>query len=269
MKHTILIIIIFWLAWQTGLSQNQYETKIPNIRKVLIEKIPGTLLIKQSQNNVFKIETDKEPSAMVEDERARGLKPVTSSYDNTGLGLALIQSGSNVTISGPNQFDATGNYTIFLPPEVEVSVDLTNPFSGQFVDIRGLKNSLEVKTLSGDIKFSNITGPTVFHSISGNIEGSFSDLNQEAPSSIISISGLIDVAMPSNTKAEVKLMSVSGKIYSGFEIEKEKPNKNKDPRARDLAQISGIGQKTSGKINGGGTSLILQSISGNIYFRNK
>lgn len=269
MKHTIIVIIAFWLAWQTGLSQNQYETEIPNIRKVLIERIPGTLLIQQSKENIFRIESDKEPQMEVQDERARGLKPVTGNYDNTGLGLALIQSGSNVTISGPSRLDSDGNYTLFLPPEVEVSVDFANPFSGELVEIRGIKNPLEVKTLSGDIKFSNITGPTVFHSISGDIEGSFSALSQEAPSSIISISGLIDVAMPTNTSAEVKLMSVSGKIYSGFEIEKENAQKNKDPRAGDLSQISGIGQKTSGKINGGGTSLILQSISGNIYFRNK
>jgi lia operon protein LiaG len=268
MKTIIFISLAFWLAIQVGQAQKHYEKGISNVKKVLIEKIPGKLLIKQSTDNLFRIETDKKPEP-VEDDRAEGLKPVTGNYDNTGLGLALIQAGSNVTISGPNKFEVNGNYTIYLPPNVEVSVDFANPFSGESVEITGLSNPIEAKTLFGKIKFSNITGPAVFHSISGDIEGSFSTFSQEAPSSITSVSGLIDIALPNATPAEVSLVSVSGKIYTGFDIEREKSEKKDDGRAKNLSQISGIGQRTNGNINGGGTRLMIQSISGNIYLRNK
>ncbi|WP_291859563.1 hypothetical protein [Marinilabilia sp.] len=268
MKTIIIAFITVWILSQTGQAQTHYEKEIPDVKKVLIEKIPGKLIIKQSPDNVFRIETDKQPE-IVEDERAKGLSPVSGNYDNTGLGLALIQSGSNVTISGPNQFNNDGDYTLFIPGEVAVSVDLANPFSGKMVEITGLNNPLEVKTIGGQIKFTDISGPAIFHSISGDIEGTFSTLSQKAPSSITCVSGLIDIALPGNTPAELSMMSVSGKIYSDFNIEREASGKNQDSRAKNLSEITGIGQKTNGKINGGGTKLILQSISGNIYIRNK
>lgn len=268
MKTIIIAFVTVWMVCQTGQTQTHYEKEIADVKKVLIENIPGKLIIKQSTDYLFRIEAYKQPE-IVEDKRAKGLSPVSGNYDNTDLGLALIQSGSNVTISGPNQFDNDGDYTLFIPGDVAVSVDLTNPFSGNQVEIKGLNNPLEVKTIGGQIKFSDISGPAIFHSISGDIEGSFSTLSQKAPSSITCVSGLIDIALPDDTPAELSLMSVSGKIYSDFKIEKEASEKNKDSRAKIFFESTGMGHKTNGKINGGGTKLILQSISGNIYIRNK
>jgi hypothetical protein len=268
MKTTIIVVIAFLVGSYSAQSQSQFEKELKDVKKVLIEQIPGTILIKQSTDSFIRIETDREVPK-VSDKRAEGLKPLNSSVDNTGLGLALLQSGSNVTLTASSQFDNDYHYTIYIPQDIEVSANFSSPFAGKEIEIQGLSNALEVKTLAADVKFESITGPTVFHSISGDIEGSFSTLSQEAPSSITSVSGLIDIAMPSSTGADLSLKSISGKIYTGFDIKLKKEASANDGRAKGLPQIGGMGNETEGSINGGGVSLSLQSISGNIYLRNK
>ena len=269
MKTTIMALIAFLLASFSASSQSTtFKKELKEVKKVLIEQIPGTNLIKQSEDNLLRIETDREVPA-VNDKRAEGLKPVQGNIDNTGMGLSLLQSGTNITLTASAQFDNGHHYTLYIPRKVEISVNYSSPFSGKKIEIHGLSNPIEIKTLAADVKFEAITGPAVFHSISGNIEGIFSTLSQEAPSSITSVSGIIDIGLPRSTKAGLSLKSISGKIYTGFDIKLKQAASSKDQRAKGLPQIGGMGNETEGTINGGGVSLSLQSISGNIYLRDK
>jgi lia operon protein LiaG len=273
MKTIILAIIAFFLTNYLCQGQAKFEKEIQDVKKILIESIPGTILLKQSTNNILRIESDKinNNKPPIEDERAKGLKPLNSNFDNTGLGLGLVKSGNNITISGNSLFgkEKDGNYTIYLPAQTDISVNYASPFSGDLVKIEDLSNPIEVKTLAADISFANITGPAVFHSISGNIEGVFGTVNQEAPSSFTCVSGFIDIALPSSTGIDVNLKSISGKIYSGFDIKRKEETVNKDKKASGMNQIGGMIQQTEGLINEGGVKLSLLSISGNIYIRQK
>jgi hypothetical protein len=273
MKTVILAIIAFLLTNYICQAQAKFEKEIQDVKKIFIESIPGTILLKQSPNNILRIESDriKDNKPPVEDERAKGLKPLNSNIDNTGLGLGFVKSGNNITISGNSLLgkEKDGNYTIYLPAQTDISVNYASPFSGDLVKMENLSNPIDVKTLSADITFTNITGPAIFHSISGNIEGIFSTVNQEAPSSFSCVSGFIDIALPPSTNADISLKSISGKIYSGFDIKRKEEPKNKDKRASGMYQIGGIAQKADGLINEGGVKLSLLSISGNIYIRQK
>ncbi|PWE01011.1 DUF4097 family beta strand repeat-containing protein [Marinilabilia rubra] len=268
MKTTIIVAIAFLVASYSAQSQSYFEKELKDVRKILIEQIPGTILIKQSEDNSIRIETDREVPKE-EDERAEGLRPVNGNIDNTGLGLSLLQSGTNITLTASFQFDNDYHYTVHIPGNLAVSANYTSPFAGKEIDIQSLSNAIEVKTLAADVKFEAITGPAVFHSISGDIEGTFSALSQEAPSSITSVSGLIDIALPPSTGANISLKSITGKIYTGFDITLKKQASASDGRAKGLPQIGGMASETEGSINGGGVNLSIQNISGNIYLRDK
>ena len=99
--------------------------------------------------------------------------------------------------------------------------------------------------------------------MSGPISIVFSSVNQLAPITITSYSAEIDVAMPSNTKANLKLSSLNGDVYTDFDI------KFKDEKeTRGLRYIGG-GSNISGTINGGGVNIMLKALSDNIYLRKK
>ena len=69
-----------------------------------------------------------------------------------------------------------------------------------------------------------------------------------------SISGFIDLSVPSNKQALLEFSTISGRMYSNHEIALNK-------------QHSGIPLKISEKLNNGGDPINLETISGDIYFR--
>ena len=97
--------------------------------------------------------------------------------------------------------------------------------------------NLEVKTISGNIEVTNLE----------------SEMNLE------SISGDVDLTLAQNIKADIEMSTISGEIYS---------NMNLDYGDEEtLHRIGGI--EISSKLNGGGISIDLETISGDILLRKK
>jgi len=68
------------------------------------------------------------------------------------------------------------------------------------------------------------------------------------------VSGFIDIVVPSEAKADIKLGTISGTIYSNHEFALNQKRRAFFP-------------KVSEKLNGGGRSIDLETVSGNIYVR--
>lgn len=90
--------------------------------------------------------------------------------------------------------------------------------------------------------------------ISGNIilEGPRSDIYAR------SVSGFVDLSWPESVPAEISLETVSGEAYSNLETVNYLNRRDEPAR---------VGYKLRGRISGGGPSLLLESVSGNIYLR--
>jgi hypothetical protein len=71
-----------------------------------------------------------------------------------------------------------------------------------------------------------------------------------------SISGYIDLAITPDRKAEVKMHTISGTMYSNLELQSS---------GKSLRHVGG--GSLSADLNGGGKRIDLQTISGNIFFR--
>jgi hypothetical protein len=69
-----------------------------------------------------------------------------------------------------------------------------------------------------------------------------------------SISGYIDLAVPANKHADLDFSTISGRMYSNHELALSKMH-------------SGIPLKISEKLNSGGDPIMLETISGDIFFR--
>jgi hypothetical protein len=69
-----------------------------------------------------------------------------------------------------------------------------------------------------------------------------------------SISGYIDLAVPSDKKADIEFSTISGTMYSNHELALNNLH-------------SGIPLKINEKLNNGGSPIILETISGDIFFR--
>ena len=191
-------------------------------------------------------------------EKAKGLKPLSAAgVDNTGIGLSVVQDGSTITIVGTSRSADESKYTIYLPKSLNVRVDYHNWQAGDLT-IKGMAGQVEAKAFSNDLELIDVTGPIVAHTLSSNLNVKFTTLAQAAPSSLSSTSGDIEVTLPAATKGTFNMSTISGGVYTDMDFDLGQSDKN-------VQRIGGT--KSTGKLNGGGVEVRLQTISGNIYVR--
>ena len=87
------------------------------------------------------------------------------------------------------------------------------------------------------------------------INGNITIVGNTAEIRAKSISGYIDLAISPDRKADLKMHTISGTMYSNIEL----------PASRRIKQVGG-GSVTA-ELNNGGKPIVLETISGNIFFR--
>lgn len=264
MKHivkTTLALIGIFLFSSHAISQ-EFKTDINGIEVISINNLFGKIDIKESNNTQLVISV-KNMEDIKTPEKAKGLKPISpNGEDNTKLALNVSSKGSVFQITGTDKRSSEAEYLFEIPKGVSIKVDYNNAFTNGSIDIKGFSSEIEINTLNDDINLSNVTGPLVLHSINGNISVDFSTVNQISPISITAINGEIDLNMPANTKANLNLSTMHGEVYTNFDIDFKKDEKE------GLKYIGG-GNAIDGKINSGGVEINLKNINENIYLRKK
>ena len=222
---------------------------INGINKIEIEGTSGTEIIFTTTNRSRKTS-----------ERAEGLKAVGSwgLEDNSGIGLSVVENGGNIEVDQISK-NSNARYVVKVPKNVMISYSHNTPY-GSKLQVRNVESEIEISTNHNSVYLENITGPLTVTTVHGKIEAIFTSLNQSSPTSINSEHGLVDISVPSTTKADLRMSSQWGEIFTDMEIEFDRSDS-------DLRKLSST--KISGKLNGGGVSLQLNSTHNNIYLRKK
>lgn len=260
----LLAISIIPLLSISQENKFEYTPKVKN--RVEIVNLLGEISLKNANGNTIIIESDFN---MEKPERAEGLKLLGTMEDNTNLGINVSEENGVVTITGVTRQVKDYKFTISIPQGISASIDYHSPFASSDINVDSYNGSLEIKTLSANVKLTKCTGPFTVNTISGNVDIIFDSVDQNEPSSLASVSGAIDVTVPASSKATFGINNLTGSVYNNLDLQSDKnENKDKDERAKGLAAIK-HNNKNSYTLNGGGQKILLSSISGNIYLRKK
>ncbi len=264
MKRVFLWITVFAFPVFVMGQVKKYEY-IPKVKnKIEIKNLLGEISLQNAAGNALVVESDFN---MERPERAEGLKLLGTLEDNTGLGINVSEENGIVSIQGITRQVRDHRYKISVPAGIAVSLDYNSPFANGDIAVDSYRGSLEVNTLSANVKLTNSSGPFAINSISGNVEVSFSQINQNQPTSLASVSGLIDVSVPDAEKATFEISTITGNVYNNLDLKGLSAN-DKDKRAADLKTVKQSGDTTY-TLNGGGQKVYLKAISGNIYLRKR
>jgi len=178
--------------------------------------------------------------------------------------ITAKENDNNVSINA-NSPNRDVPLTIRIPQDVKLKVVKTN---GEMVKIDNVKGELEVSNTNGNILLTNIAGSVVANTTNGNITTSFSSVNAQATMAFTTFNGNVRVDFPAGMKANLKLNSERGEIYTDFDIDID----NSHPQANSTSKEKGIYKisKTNtiyGKINGGGPEIFMKTYNGNIYIK--
>jgi len=253
MKISFITILIF--VTTAFLPAQEYKVPVQNTKdgKIIIKDFTGELPIEGYNGNEIIITSTAESFAPPE--KAKGLKAIyPGGTDNSGIGLAVEKDGNQVSVTCLLPFTRKGNYTMKVPDNLAIQLESSCERSNS-VSVVNMKNEIDIKNCH-DIELSNVTGPLVLSTISGNIDITFGSISSDKPFSVNSISGDIDITLPVKTATDLELRTITGGFYSDFDL---------TSTDNDLKRIGG--NKLNFPLNGGGFKFSIVTVSGNIYLR--
>lgn len=256
MKKTGLITTIITFFVLTGVYAQEYKLKVSGNKTLKIIEVNKVNVEGYDGNEIIFTTVEGKSSRP---ERAEGLTAIGAMglVDNTGIGLSVKESGEVIEVQ-PMSKRSGGRYLIKVPSNVKINYEHSSSYGSKF-NVKNVSSELEISTNHNGIMLEDVTGPMTINTVHGKIEVAFISVNQSNPISIVSVHGLIDVSIPSTTKANIRMSSGWGELYTDLDIKF-------DQSADELRSNS---MKVSGKLNGGGVTIDLSTSHSNIYLRQK
>ncbi|HKK45304.1 MAG TPA: DUF4097 family beta strand repeat-containing protein [Balneolaceae bacterium] len=253
---SLLAALLLSVAFQAARAQS-FEYNLGNSSNKAVE-----FSISRSQISVEGYSGDKvvikNNDYQAPPERAKGLHPLYGGgEDNTGIGLSVENDDGVLKVVQASSNG--GDFVVKIPNKVRISIEQVNWGGGGDISVKNHDGEIEIKSKTSDINLRNVTGPVIASSTSGDADITFSSVSKANPTSISLVSGYIDITMPASTKANLKLSSISGEIYTNMDIATSGDKK-------DMMRLGG-GHEIDGSLNGGGVEMDLKSVSGDIYLR--
>ncbi len=270
MKALMLLAAV--LGWADGMAaQAANERLAMSFRD---PSRPGTVKVSVAYSSIrVKGYAGKEVS--VETERS---KEPEESERGTGEGTQglrrLNARGASITIEEENNVITVSagtsgrreNLLLMVPLKTGLKLQTAN---GRQIAVEGVDGEMELSATNGDIVLTDVGGSIVAHSMNGRIMAKLKRVDEGKPMSFSAYNGRIDVTLPAALKANLKMQTRNGEVYSDFDVQmmpdavvREEGEGKREGKRRLKYEAMSVGQ-----INGGGPDYTFKSYNGSIYIR--
>ncbi len=195
-------------------------------------------------------------------DKAAGMKLIPV----VGTGLEIEEEDNVVTISSESWKQAV-DLVIQVPSASNLELSSTN--DGDIV-VENVSGTIEVGNVNGSNTLRNVSGNVVAHTVNGEILVQLSRVTPDKPMSFSTMNGDIDVTLPADVKASVRMKTQQGDIYSDFDVTlkpaTQKPAEEAVKSGKGKYRIS-FDRFLTGAVNGGGPEFTFNTFNGDIYIR--
>jgi hypothetical protein len=137
--------------------------------------------------------------------------------------------------------------------------------NGREISVEDVEGELEISNLNGAIVLKNVGGSVVAHSMNGSVMAVVTRVTPEAPMSFTSMNGSVDVTLPTGIKANLKLRSDQGDVFTDFDFQVT-PAPSGGVRKGGRFSID-VNRSVYGTVNGGGPDVELRTFHGTVILR--
>src|SRR5262249_9446573 len=191
--------------------------------------------------------------------RDRGVPPGLRRID-TNPGLAIEEENNVMTVTNMRN---SGNLDIQVPARTNLNLRTVN---GGNIEVEGVEGEIEVTNTNGNVLLNNVAGSVVAHATNGRVVATLRDVTPNKPMSFTSMNANLDITLPSNVKANLKMRTDNGATYSDFDIQLRPTAPTVDDTRNQGGRFRIQTDRTiNGTINGGGPDFDLRTLNGNIY----
>ncbi|HUR60534.1 MAG TPA: DUF4097 family beta strand repeat-containing protein [Opitutaceae bacterium] len=181
--------------------------KNPGTLKIQLAR--GELRIKGADVQEITVKTDAKP---VRTQRKDGLRVLTAS-----TGFSLVEKDNVVTLDtlAEGWTGSGADFSLTVPRSTNIVV--TNSWGGGDVRITDISGDIEVECTHGQVQLDALSGGALVTTMNGEIRASFAQLQEKKPLSFTSMNGEVQLRLPVETKANIRLRTQNGSILTDFD----------------------------------------------------
>jgi DUF4097 and DUF4098 domain-containing protein YvlB len=197
--------------------------------------------------------------------RADGLKKLELPGNS---GLDVVEDNNLVTIK-TSPMGTGADLVVTVPKHTSLKLKCLN---GGDIVVEQVDGEIDADNLNGKVTMKNVSGSVVAHSLNGSVTASLDRVDASKPMSFSTMNGDIDVTLPDSLKANVRMKTDNGEIYSDFDVNLSRGDNVKPTEAGrqpDGTYRIRFDHTLKGTINGGGPEFQFTSFNGQIYIRRK
>ena len=156
-------------------------------------------------------------------------------------------------------------HDILITVPADTSLHLTSTHGSLIAE--GIHGEIEASSTNGEIRLTGISGTVVADTTNGSIKVTMDRVDPGKPIAFSTTNGNVDVTLPADLKANLKLRSFHGEIWSDFEMKLtggQPATASGGANGRFRVEFN---RTMYGTINGGGTEASFSSVNGKIMIR--
>lgn len=194
------------------------------------------------------------------DRAATGMRRLSG---NGGLNVTVREKNNSVTIGSDMPMKSV-NLDVKIPQNI-TNLKLSS-VNGRSITVTNVNGNIEINGTNGSILLNDVSGSVVATTINGNIKGTLKNVDARSPLAFTTLNGNVDITFPANLRANPKLKTDHGNVYTDFDVVTNEQKKVETTHKDGMYRIS-IDDTIYGKIDGGGPELLMKTMNGNIYLR--
>jgi hypothetical protein len=179
-------------------------------------------------------------------------------------GFRISEEGNRVKVSAdsPNR---SMTFEIEAPARTNLKLSTVN---GGEILVENIEGEIEVSNTNGGITLNNVGGSVNAGTTNGSVRATMTRVTAERTMAFTSLNGAVDVTLPPATRANLRMRSDNGDVFSDFDVQLA-PSAPVVQESRSTNGRYRISRNRSivGAINGGGPEFELRTFNSNVYVR--
>lgn len=157
------------------------------------------------------------------------------------------------------------SFDVEVPSHTNLKLHAVN---GGDILVENVEGDLDVSNVNGAITLNGVGGSVNAGTTNGSVRATLTRVTAQKDMAFTSLNGTVDVTLPATTKANLRMRSDHGDVYSDFDLQLAPSTAvvQEDRGSNGRYRVS-RNRSIVGSINGGGPEFELRTFNSNVYVR--
>ena len=226
-----------------------------------VSLVQGAITVTGYEGSQVIVEYTIEESTDAEDEveEVDGMMRIPDS----SVGLTIEEKDNLVEI-GTDWSAQEVNLEVRVPVQTSLRINCVN--GGEMV-VSGVAGTHELSHTNAGITAVDVRGSVVADTTNGDLVVKLLEMDPDTPMSFSSFNGDVDVTFPAALRADLRMRSGQGDIFSDFEVQLQPVEATVTTEEHGGGYHLRMEREVRGTVGGGGPEMTFKTFNGNVYLR--